>query len=86
MNSSEDDGNKVAHLWPDPPAFWKDFTSENIERYNALKQTYAQQHGLSPDALVRIPDVPAGLINLQPPPEPVDGKWKLYGQQEAVSG
>jgi mediator of RNA polymerase II transcription subunit 7 len=80
MANAEEDQSRVTALWPDPPLFWKDFTPENISRFETLKQEYAETNGLDPDAVVRVPDLPEELWCLQPPPEPEDGKWRVFGQ------
>jgi len=84
MANIEEDSSKVTSLWPDPPVFWKDFTPENIARFETTKQEYAEKNGIEPEAVVRIPDLPEELWCLQPPAEPEDGKWKVYGQEVTV--
>ncbi|KAK0744412.1 MED7 protein-domain-containing protein, partial [Apiosordaria backusii] len=69
-----------------PPPFWKDFTPENISRYNTLKSDYATAHSIpDPDSITRLPSIPEDLINLQPPPEPTEGKWRLYSEPQALT-
>ncbi|KAK5658087.1 hypothetical protein OQA88_2643 [Cercophora sp. LCS_1] len=84
MADIEEDNTKVTSLWPDPPLFWKAHTPENKERWESLRNLYATQNGLDPATVLRIPDCPEELEYLQPPAEPADGKWRLYGQNHSL--
>ncbi|KAK1772004.1 MED7 protein-domain-containing protein [Phialemonium atrogriseum] len=74
----------VSSTFPDPPPFWQDFTPEKIERFESLKSRYANQQGLDAAAVIRVPDVPEDLVNLQPPAEPADRKWRLFGEVQTL--
>jgi hypothetical protein len=78
------DASNVASTFPDSPPFWRDFTTEKVDRMESLRRRYADQTGLDISTIVRVPDVPEDLVNLQPPPEPADGKWRLFGEQLTV--
>ncbi|KAK0710101.1 MED7 protein-domain-containing protein [Lasiosphaeria miniovina] len=79
MENMEEDSSRAPLLWPDPPPFWKDFTPDNIASFDRLKHDYAQQQGLDDsDVLLRILDLPEYLLDLQPPREPEERKWRLF--------
>ncbi|EHA55916.1 hypothetical protein MCOR27_003264 [Pyricularia oryzae] len=64
--------------FPMPPDyFWKDFTPQNIERIQQLRNEYKDATGIDPPP--RLPSLPEELWHLQPPAEPADGKWKVFG-------
>lgn len=85
MSEVHTDPSKVTALYPDPPPFWKAFTDGNIARYDALKHEYAARQGLDVDTILRIPEIPDDLIYLQPPAEPADTRWKVFGEPQSVS-
>ena len=80
---AEQESNSLASTYPNPPLFWKDFTPARITRIDELRAAHLETHG--GDALtVRVPDVPDELTSLQPPAEPADGKWRVFGDQYMV--
>lgn len=78
------DPSQVSAIFPDPPPFWRDFTTEKIEQIESLRSRYADQTGLKPSDVLRVPNIPDDLINLQPPAEPAEGTWRLYGEPATV--
>ncbi|KAB5518894.1 MED7 protein-domain-containing protein [Coniochaeta sp. 2T2.1] len=74
------DTSKASSTFPDPPTFWRDFTAEKLDRMDELRTRYADQSGLDIATVVRVPNVPEDLVNLQPPAEPAGGKWRLFGE------
>lgn len=85
MDAAEDDSLRATALWPDPPPFWKDFTPENMARYDIIKQTHARRRKRDPKTIRRLPHLPDSLINLQPPPRPKGGKWKQFSETQALT-
>ncbi|POS70138.1 hypothetical protein DHEL01_v211470 [Diaporthe helianthi] len=74
----------ISSTYPNPPDFlWRDFTPENISRYDDLSKKWRLEHPEAADqaTIPPIPDLPQDLRHLQPPPEPADGAWKLYGDR-----
>ncbi|KAK3343107.1 mediator of RNA polymerase II transcription subunit 7 [Neurospora tetraspora] len=86
MADTEEDNSALASFFPDPPLFWKAFTPSNLQAFAELKQQYASQQGIPVEDVVRIPNLPADsdLIYLQPPAEPKDGTWRLYGEPQSL--
>lgn len=80
---AEQEPQSLASTYPNPPPFWKDFTSDRIDRIDELRAEHIEQNGGNALTL-RIPDVPEELINLQPPAEPADGRWRVFGDQYMV--
>jgi mediator of RNA polymerase II transcription subunit 7 len=69
--------------FPNPPPFWKDFTPENVARIEELRSAAAANDG-GDAATAKLTGLPPELISLQPPPEPVDGKWRVFSDQYTV--
>ncbi|KAI5918007.1 mediator complex, subunit Med7 [Camillea tinctor] len=82
----EEEQPQVSSTWPPPPPFWQSFTPENIARIADLRKEKSEREGLSDsgeDALrnIRLEGLPRGLRNLQPPLEPEDGVWRVFGDK-----
>lgn len=73
----------LASTWPNPPPFFRDFTDENLARFKQLADSQSEPE-TEGAPVKRIPDVPAELANLQPPAEPADGVWRVFGDQYSV--
>ncbi|OLN87112.1 Mediator of RNA polymerase II transcription subunit 7 [Colletotrichum chlorophyti] len=81
-NPDEPSQSALASTFPNPPPFWRDFTTNNLTRIEDLRKAQAEKDGVAvKDLPVRIPDIPADLINLQSPAEPATGTWKVLGGQ-----
>lgn len=70
-----------AATWPPPPPFYKDFTEENIARIEELRREKAQRLGIQDISQVRLDNLPRELRHLEPPPEPADGTWRVFGDR-----
>lgn len=70
-----------ASTWPPPPPFWKAFTPDNVARIEELRKATADRLGIQDTPSVRIDELPRELRNLQPPPEPEDGGWRVFGDK-----
>lgn len=69
--------HSLASTFPNPPPFWRDFTPDKLARVDELRRAA----GVDADAPLRLPSVPDDLAVLQPPPEPADGCWRVFGDQ-----
>lgn len=80
--ADQQEPHSLASTFPNPPPFWKDFTPDNTARIDELRKAYGNHHdGETPH---RIPGVPDDLTNLQPPAEPVNGRWRVFGDHYMV--
>ncbi|KAI1101767.1 MED7-domain-containing protein [Jackrogersella minutella] len=75
----EEQPQQVSSTWPPPPPFWRDFTPENVARINELRKQQAEIEGVEDSSKIRLQDPPRELRNLQPPLEPADGVWRVFG-------
>jgi mediator of RNA polymerase II transcription subunit 7 len=74
--------HSLSSTFPNPPDFWKAFTPDRIAKIEELRRTHtADEDGADS---VRMPNLPEDLIALQPPPEPADGRWRVFGDQYMV--
>lgn len=83
--ADQEEPHSLASTFPNPPPFWKDFTPEKISRIEELcgrARGHDGEGGETPPA--RIAGVPEDLINLQPPAEPKDGRWRVFGDHYMV--
>ncbi|KAL7800783.1 MED7 domain-containing protein [Trichoderma afarasin] len=71
--------HSLASTFPNPPDFWKEFTPERIAEIIELRRAQAAD-GEDVDSVL-IPNLPEHLRALQPPPEPADGRWRVFGDQ-----
>lgn len=75
----------LAATLPDPPPFWHDFLPERLARFDGISKAHVAQTGGGVSGIAtRIPDLPEDLINLQPPAEPADGVWRVFGDRYTV--
>jgi mediator of RNA polymerase II transcription subunit 7 len=81
---ADQDQNSLASTFPDPPPFWKDFTPDRLAKIAELRAAYAEKLDGDDEVPARIPNVPHDLMLLQPPAEPTDGRWRIFGDQYMV--
>ncbi|KAI1770319.1 MED7-domain-containing protein [Hypoxylon cercidicola] len=75
----EEEQPQVSSTWPSPPPFWHNFTPDNLARIDELQKQQADADGVEDVSKVRLNGLPRELRNLQPPSEPADGVWKVFG-------
>ncbi|KKA28784.1 hypothetical protein TD95_002864 [Thielaviopsis punctulata] len=66
---------------PNPPLFWKSFTAENVQRMKNLRGAIPSAHPNGSASPMRIVGLPSDLTYLQPPAEPENGEWRLFGDK-----
>ncbi|KAI0405079.1 mediator complex, subunit Med7 [Xylaria palmicola] len=77
----DEEQQQVASTWPPPPPFWKAFTPDNIAHIEELRREAAEHAGTQDASKVCLDDLPRALRPLQPPPEPEDGEWRVFGNR-----
>ena len=81
-DSQQPSRGALASTFPGPPPFWTDFTPENLARIEDLRSAAPEYDG--DGSVVRLSNLPDDLVNLQPPAEPADGKWRIFGDYYSV--
>jgi mediator of RNA polymerase II transcription subunit 7 len=74
------EASQIATTFPDPPPFWKDFTPSNLARIESLRAENGSKDGSGG----RLMALPVDLLTLQPPAEPEDGLWRVFGESYTV--
>ncbi|KAI1338907.1 mediator complex, subunit Med7 [Xylariaceae sp. FL0016] len=77
----EEQAQQISSTWPPPPPFWKEFQPEAVARVADLQKEQAEREGIEDASSVRLEGLPRGLRNLQPPPEPENGEWRVFGDR-----
>ncbi len=90
MADQEDNRGALASIFPNPPSyFWMDFTPENLERFEKLRNEASTSDDNKTSGSVslrtQLQEHHADLTHLQPPPEPADGDWRICGDKYTVS-
>ncbi|KAF7561669.1 hypothetical protein G7046_g2456 [Stylonectria norvegica] len=80
---ADQEAHSLASTYPNPPSFWKDFAPDRVKRIEQLRTAHIKKNGgdAALTLMLRVPDVPDELVNLQPPLEPEDGRWRVFGDQ-----
>ncbi|KAL9476184.1 hypothetical protein ACSS6W_006025 [Trichoderma asperelloides] len=81
--ADQQEPHSLASTFPNPPDFWKAFTPDRLARIEELRRAHATDEDEDDEGAdaVRIPNLPEDLVALQPPPEPADGRWRVFGDQ-----
>lgn len=85
--ADQEEPRSLSSTFPNPPPFWRDFTPERIARIAELRREHngggKGREGID-EPVKQIPGLSDDLANLQPPPEPEDGRWRVFGDQYMV--
>lgn len=74
-----DDQQSARSAWPDPPAFYKRYTQDNVELLKVAKAT-----NVFPETAISTLSVPEfQLQDLEPPPPPTD-EYTVFDQKWQV--
>ncbi|KAI0164038.1 mediator complex, subunit Med7 [Xylariaceae sp. FL1272] len=70
---------QASSTWPPPPFFWKSHTPENTARIDELRKQAAESSNVDDLSKIIVPNLPRDLRFLQPPAEPPNGEWRIFG-------
>ncbi|PHH49940.1 Mediator of RNA polymerase II transcription subunit 7 [Ceratocystis fimbriata CBS 114723] len=71
----------LAGRLPDPPPFWKSFTDQNMARIKKLQEAMPAAHPNGSSLLMRLEGLSPDLLYLQPPAEPPNSEWRVFGNK-----
>ncbi|KYK61138.1 hypothetical protein DCS_02279 [Drechmeria coniospora] len=78
---ADQEPHSLASTFPNPPPFWHDFTPDKLGRIEKLRSELVDEEAAEEATPLRVPNLPDDLTNLQAPPEPADGRWRVFGDQ-----
>ncbi|SPO04739.1 related to MED7 - member of RNA Polymerase II transcriptional regulation mediator complex [Cephalotrichum gorgonifer] len=91
QESQQPSRSALASTWPNPPPFFEAFTEENLERFRQFAASHqptepsGEDASAAPAPVRRLADVPEDLVLFQPPAEPTDGTWRVFGDQYSLA-
>ena len=86
----DEDEAQLSTTFPQPPPFYKHFTSQNLEHLKEFQEsTNSKTQGVNPSETLgltspRLLKLPPELRYLIPPEPPADGKYRSFGLPQNV--
>ncbi|OCL09873.1 putative RNA polymerase II mediator complex protein [Glonium stellatum] len=87
----DEEEGQLSTTFPQPPPFYKHFTSQNLERLKEFQESASSKskegsfNGSLGLASPRLLDLPPELRYLVPPEPPADGKYRCFGLPQNIN-